>query len=168
MIILSGPDLLRAEFDLLGFTFICIADPDRLVRAALRPPDSDCAMLRNIPEGMNYPLKSAETFINNYLSGSDSAVPLPDLSSFLEKEQSVYAACITVGFGDRISYGSLARAAGLPGAARFAGSCMRKNIFPVFIPCHRVVPSTGGIGFYSGGEDIKAKLLSFEESLRRR
>jgi methylated-DNA-[protein]-cysteine S-methyltransferase len=33
------------------------------------------------------------------------------------------------------------------------------------VPCHRVVPSSGGIGNYGGGPDMKRALLDFEGAL---
>ena len=39
---------------------------------------------------------------------------------------------------------------------------MNKNPYPVIIPCHRVVMSTGKIGGYAYGEHIKIKMLNDE------
>ena len=39
---------------------------------------------------------------------------------------------------------------------------MRENSIPIFIPCHRVITSAGELGGYSGGLDIKRKLLELE------
>ena len=53
-------------------------------------------------------------------------------------------------WGETISYSELARRAGYPGAVRAAASVMRKNRFPLVIPCHRVVRSDGTSGGYCG------------------
>jgi methylated-DNA-[protein]-cysteine S-methyltransferase len=39
---------------------------------------------------------------------------------------------------------------------------MNKNPYPALVPCHRVVMSTGKIGSYSYGENVKTKMLSDE------
>jgi methylated-DNA-[protein]-cysteine S-methyltransferase len=39
---------------------------------------------------------------------------------------------------------------------------MNKNPYPVIIPCHRVVMSTGKIGGYAYGENVKTKMLNDE------
>ena len=39
---------------------------------------------------------------------------------------------------------------------------MNKNPYPVLIPCHRVVMSTGKIGGYAYGENVKTKMLNDE------
>lgn len=77
----------------------------------------------------------------------------------------------TVGFGQTISYGSLAgRLAwrnGRPAIdARVIGSIMSSNPIPVIVPCHRVV-AADGLGGYSGGSGLEVKrwLLTFEGAL---
>ncbi len=39
---------------------------------------------------------------------------------------------------------------------------MATNPIPIVVPCHRVVPSTGGLGNYGGGVEVKALLLNLE------
>ena len=39
---------------------------------------------------------------------------------------------------------------------------MNKNPYPVIIPCHRVVMSTGKVGGYAYGQHIKEKMLTDE------
>jgi len=81
---------------------------------------------------------------------------------FSEFERKVYRALLKVTAGKTVTYGGLAKKAGYPGAARAVGSAMRKNPFPILIPCHRVVKSGGTIGRYSRGMTIKRKLLLHE------
>ena len=64
------------------------------------------------------------------------------------------------------TYLEIAKAIGKPGAARAVGSACGANPIPLFVPCHRVVASNGGLGGFSGGLDIKKKLLRLEGSLR--
>ena len=56
----------------------------------------------------------------------------------------------------------LAELAGFPKAARAAGTACSTNPLAMFIPCHRVVPASGGIGKYGGGESMKRALLELE------
>ncbi len=113
---------------------------------------------------MTASLRAAAGFLESYLSGKEAALPALDLSVYTGKEQLIYDRLLGVGFGETVSYADLARGAGMPRAARFAGSCMAKNIFPVFIPCHRVIKTGGEMGNYSGGIEIKRFLLKHEES----
>ena len=66
-----------------------------------------------------------------------------------------------VGFGETITYGELAALAGKPTAARAVGTAMNRNPLPIFVPCHRVLASTG-IGGFGPGVSIKRRLLAHE------
>jgi methylated-DNA-[protein]-cysteine S-methyltransferase len=65
-------------------------------------------------------------------------------------------------FGAVSTYGTVAKLAGSPRAARAAGNALHDNPVPIVVPCHRVVPSSGGIGQYGGQEWRKAFLLRLE------
>ena len=65
-------------------------------------------------------------------------------------------------FGSVSTYGQVAKLAGSPRAARAAGNALHENPIPIVVPCHRVVPSSGGIGKYGGREWRKAFLLGLE------
>jgi methylated-DNA-[protein]-cysteine S-methyltransferase len=65
-------------------------------------------------------------------------------------------------FGSVSTYGTVAKLAGSPRAARAAGNALHENPVPIVVPCHRVVPSAGGIGRYGGQEWRKAFLLRLE------
>jgi len=80
----------------------------------------------------------------------------------LNLEQKIYKKLLQVPKGKIITYGELARAVGLKNGQRVVGKIMNKNPYPVIIPCHRVVMSTGKIGGYAFGEHIKIKLLNDE------
>ncbi len=77
-------------------------------------------------------------------------------------EQRIYKKLLEVPKGQITTYGELAKAVGLKNGQRTVGKIMNKNPYPVIIPCHRVVMSTGKIGGYAYGENIKTKLLSDE------
>lgn len=69
---------------------------------------------------------------------------------------------VKVPSGEVVTYGGLAARAGRPGAARAAGTACARNPLPLVIPCHRVVPSSGGVGSYVGGAHRKRALLALE------
>ncbi len=77
-------------------------------------------------------------------------------------EQKIYKKLLEVPKGQITTYGELAKAVGLKNGQRVVGKIMNKNPYPVIIPCHRVVMSTGKIGGYAYGENIKTKLLNDE------
>ena len=77
-------------------------------------------------------------------------------------EQKIYKKLLEVPKGQITTYGELAKAVGLKNGQRTIGKIMNKNPCPVIIPCHRVVMSTGKIGGYAYGENVKTKLLNDE------
>ena len=64
--------------------------------------------------------------------------------------------------GTRVTYAELASAAGRPRAVRAAASVMARNRVPLVLPCHRVVPGSGGTGRYAWGDAVKVALLESE------
>ncbi|MEW9527030.1 methylated-DNA--[protein]-cysteine S-methyltransferase [Microbispora sp. NPDC049125] len=77
--------------------------------------------------------------------------------------QRLYAALRSVPAGTTVSYGELAERAGLPKtAARAAGSACAQNLIAPFVPCHRVLPASGGHGGYYYGRPVKQWLLAHE------
>ncbi len=77
-------------------------------------------------------------------------------------KQRIYKKLLEVPKGQITTYGELAKAVGLKNGQRTVGKIMNKNPYPVIIPCHRVVMSTGKIGGYAYGENVKTKLLNDE------
>jgi methylated-DNA-[protein]-cysteine S-methyltransferase len=67
--------------------------------------------------------------------------------------------------GEVVTYGALAQRAGNPRAYRAAATACARNPIPIVVPCHRVLPSTGGIGNYGGGPARKRALLELEGAL---
>ena len=65
-------------------------------------------------------------------------------------------------FGKTVSYSDLAKKVGKSSAVRAAASAVARNPIAILIPCHRVVPSTGGIGKYHWGTQKKSRLLAWE------
>jgi len=80
----------------------------------------------------------------------------------LNLQQKVYKKLLEVPKGQITTYGDLAKAVGLKNGQRVVGQIMNKNPYPMIIPCHRVVMSTGKIGGYAYGEHVKTKILNDE------
>ena len=74
----------------------------------------------------------------------------------------VYKKLLQVPKGKVTTYGELAKAVGLKNGQRAISMIMKKNLFPVIVPCHRVVKSDGKIGGYAYGERVKSKMLANE------
>jgi methylated-DNA-[protein]-cysteine S-methyltransferase len=77
----------------------------------------------------------------------------------------VLDATARIPYGSVSTYRDMASKAGSPRAARAAGNALHDNPVPIVVPCHRVVPSSGGIGRYGGNEWRKEFLLGLEGAL---
>lgn len=64
--------------------------------------------------------------------------------------------------GEVRTYEWVARQVGRPRAVRAVGNVCAANVVPLLIPCHRVVPSCGGLGQYVFGSTTKRELLRRE------
>lgn len=87
-----------------------------------------------------------------------------DFSDLTTKQLKVINALLRVTLGETVTYGELARRAGVPGAARFVGNVMATNRFAPLVPCHRVV-SSSGLGGYGFGLEKKQELLRAENAI---
>lgn len=75
----------------------------------------------------------------------------------------VYDVVAQIPRGKVMTYSGVARAAGVPGAARAVGTAMRCNTDTDRVPCHRVVRADGSLGEYAyGGTEAKRTKLLVE------
>jgi methylated-DNA-[protein]-cysteine S-methyltransferase len=118
-------------------------------------------------------LDRARAQVAEYFGGQRRTFDVPvDWSATSPAQRQVLSVLLaSVGFGETVSYGALARRAGLADGgkvppARVVGQIMGANPIPVIVPCHRVVAGDG-LGGYSGGAGIEIKrwLLIFEGAL---
>jgi methylated-DNA-[protein]-cysteine S-methyltransferase len=70
----------------------------------------------------------------------------------------------SVPYGQRTTYGALARRIGRPSASRAVGAALGANPLCVVLPCHRVVASSGALTGYAGGLAAKERLLALESA----
>lgn len=96
---------------------------------------------------------------------SEFKFDLKKIESLTEFQRKVYKSLLKVPAGKTVTYQELGEKAGYQKAGRAVGSAMASNKLVLFIPCHRVVQSTGGLGNYSGfgGAKTKQALLKFEK-----
>ncbi len=76
-------------------------------------------------------------------------------------QRDVWDALVAIPYGEVRTYGEVARSVNRAGASRAVGNANHVNPYPVVVPCHRVVASTG-LGGYGGGAEVKRFLLELE------
>ncbi len=79
----------------------------------------------------------------------------------------VYRVVLSIPLGQVRTYKWVAKKIGKPKAVRAVGQTLKRNPWPILIPCHRVVCSDGHIGGYVGGTNLKRNLLDLERKIRK-
>ena len=78
-------------------------------------------------------------------------------------QRRVWAALLTIPYGQTRTYGEIARQIGSPaGASRAVGLANGHNPIGIIVPCHRVIGANGSLTGYGGGIDRKRQLLDME------
>ena len=99
--------------------------------------------------------------IRRYLEGG----PDPDLPTVLPDDgftARVWREIARIPRGQVRSYARVAKNLRKPQAARAVGQACGRNPLPLVIPCHRVVTTNRTLGGFTGGLDVKRKLLALE------
>ena len=95
-----------------------------------------------------------------------------DLSGLTDFQRTVLEEVRKIPYGETITYQELACRIGREGAARAVGSAVARNPYPIIIPCHRVVSSTGCGGFCgeTSGEkvELKRRMLEMEANCKEK
>ena len=110
-------------------------------------------------------IAEAAAQLDEYLSGKRREFDLELSYGGSEFRMAVLDSIRRIPYGEMRTYGDIAKDAGSPNAYRAVGTVCSENLIPIIIPCHRVVPATGGIGNYTGGTAMKKRLLDHERSM---
>jgi len=83
-----------------------------------------------------------------------------------EFERRVLKEVAKIPLGQLRSYKWVAQKAGRPQAWRAVANALKKNPFPLIIPCHRVVKSSKDLGGYNLGRELKGELINLEKKIK--
>ncbi|HBR14961.1 MAG TPA: cysteine methyltransferase [Candidatus Omnitrophica bacterium] len=95
----------------------------------------------------------------------------PDVQrgSMTKFQWQVLEAAMRIPLGETRSYKWVAQQIGRPKAVRAVGQALKKNPYPLIIPCHRVIKEDGSLGGYAGNcYKKKAELLAVEKEIAAR
>jgi methylated-DNA-[protein]-cysteine S-methyltransferase len=116
-----------------------------------------------VSEDNNHPvLVEAERQLKDYFSGKRKSFSVKLDFQGTEFQKKVWAALLTIPFGETRSYGQIAKQIQNPKAVRAVGAANGKNPISIIAPCHRVIGSTGKLTGFAGGLEAKARLLALE------
>ena len=74
----------------------------------------------------------------------------------------VWEALLAIPSGQVTTYSDIAQAIGHPQAIRAVGTAVGRNPVSLFIPCHRALRKSGGLGGYHWGLPVKRAILAYE------
>ena len=97
-----------------------------------------------------------------YFAGELQIFDLPLELVGTEFQKKVWAALVTIPYGETRSYSEIAAQIGAPRAVRAVGAANGRNPIPIVVPCHRVIGASGSLVGFGGGLEWKRLLLDLE------
>jgi methylated-DNA-[protein]-cysteine S-methyltransferase len=97
-----------------------------------------------------------------YFAGKLQIFDLPLELLGTEFQKRVWAALVTIPYGETRSYTEIAVQIGAPRAVRAVGAANGRNPIPIIVPCHRVIGASGNLVGFGGGLAWKRMLLDLE------
>lgn len=107
-------------------------------------------------------LLEAERQLQQYFNGERERFDLPLDFTGTEFQKQVWAALLTIPFGETRSYAQIAEQIRSPKAVRAVGAANGRNPISIIAPCHRVIGANGKLTGFAGGVEAKAFLLKLE------
>ncbi len=104
--------------------------------------------------------------LEEFLNGKRKVFDLPLAPAGTDFQKKVWTELEKIPYGNTASYIEVAGRIGNEKASRAVGTANGKNPLCIIVPCHRVVAASGALGGYSGGLEIKSRLLALESSCR--
>lgn len=127
----------------------------------------DCESINNAREGDSEETKrvclAAIQQLDEYAAGKRRCFELPlMIYGVNDLTRRTAQALQHIPYGESVCYTELANTIGCK-SVRAVGTAVGRNPLPIFIPCHRVIASSGKIGGFRGGIEFKKKLLTIED-----
>jgi methylated-DNA-[protein]-cysteine S-methyltransferase len=107
-------------------------------------------------------LLETERQLNEYFAGTRDRFELEFDFQGTEFQKKVWAALLTIPFGETRSYSDIATQIGNINAVRAVGAANGRNPISIVAPCHRVIGASGDLTGFAGGLANKMFLLSLE------
>lgn len=106
--------------------------------------------------------------IAQHLRGQAPSLDLPIDVRATAFQWKVWRALQRIPYGETRAYADVARSIGKPKAVRAVARACATNPVCLVVPCHRVVPASGGAGGYRWGSERKEQLLATEKRRAKR
>lgn len=107
-------------------------------------------------------LQNTARQLDEYFSGTRVRFDLELDFTGTPFQQQVWAALLTIPFGETRTYRQIAEQIGNPTAVRAVGAANGRNPISIVAPCHRVIGASGKLIGFAGGLEAKERLLTLE------
>lgn len=163
----SNNHLYCTNFKIKAFSFRVFVTPAGILRLLINPDKNKSVYFDNaISLQPDDPyLFGVYDQLNEYFSQKRKAFSLPLDLYGTEFQLKVWNELKKIPYGITVSYKNIAEKIGNIKAVRAVGNANGANPVPIIIPCHRVINDNGKLGGYTGGINIKKKLLEIEGRL---
>lgn len=142
-----------------------VANEKNLVAILWENDDPKRVKLYPLQEKHDHPIiVETEKQLRDYFAGKLKKFILKMDFQGTDFQKSVWAALLTIPYGETRSYGQIAQQIGRPKAVRAVGAANGKNPISIIAPCHRVIGATGKLVGFAGGLEKKVYLLNLEKS----
>jgi AraC family transcriptional regulator of adaptative response/methylated-DNA-[protein]-cysteine methyltransferase len=140
-----------------GLAFILLGDSDAELEADLRAEFPRAHLERD--DGALAVIVDA---VLQRIAGEPAPADIPLDITGTAFQRRVWEALRHIPYGEVRTYGEIAEIIGSPNAVRAVGAACGSNPVAIVVPCHRVVPKSGGVGNYGFGPERKRVLLARE------
>ncbi|WP_343585194.1 methylated-DNA--[protein]-cysteine S-methyltransferase [Herbaspirillum sp.] len=121
------------------------------VRLGEMAPDEDCPVLLE-----------TQRQLSEYFAGRRTGFDVPLVFEGTDFQKRVWAALLTIPYGQTRTYLEIARQLGNEKAVRAVGAANGRNPISIIAPCHRVIGAGGELTGFGGGLPAKKALLAIE------
>ncbi|MET0736339.1 MAG: methylated-DNA--[protein]-cysteine S-methyltransferase [Microbacterium sp.] len=147
--------------------FTILADHDGLVLASGWTADAERILGRlhaaDRPQHVRVGETDAAAAALAYYAGDLGAIDSVRVSQRgTAMQQAGWSALRGIAPGHPLTYAEFASVLGSPSAVRAAASICARNAPALFVPCHRVLRTGGGLGGFAWGLEVKRSLLDRE------
>ena len=138
--------------------------PCRVLLGSQRPKDLRSFLEKSYGvRPLRKPLLPLIRQLYRYFAGDQISFQYPaKINGASPFDRKVWKVVSQIPYGQTRSYSWIARKMGHPRATRAVGGSCGRNPLPLLIPCHRVITQSGKLGGYTGGIQIKIRLLELE------
>lgn len=168
---MNSPDPIRhscTTFDSPVGKLSLVATDRALVALVWRKEGHPRVLFEHAVEKPRHPvLRETTRQLKEYFAGKRRRFELELEFRGTEFQRCVWAALLTIPYGETRTYGQIAGQIGNPTAVRAVGAANGRNPIAIIAPCHRVIGMSGNLTGFGGGLDAKAHLLSLEAPQRQ-